>query len=423
LNGPPRPPRITRATLLGVVTLAAVALGAPMSAVAAPHVPIAGDAALDRQATHVLERLVEGDVERATVLARALARRHPRFALGQLLHAELSAIAALDDIRAGSGRSWSPALIDLLLEARARLDAGVGRSPGSRAEERPRVLSDNRPGDPRGDRPDDRADDPPAPFVQIGRDIEHVVLVDLARSALTLHAVSGGLATPVREHYVSSGSAGFGKRREGDRRTPLGLYRITRFTDDRALPELYGAGALVLDYPNAFDRHLGRTGSGIWLHGVPRGRRSRAPRSSEGCVTMSNEHLLALGERLDPEHTLVLLAAPASPADIDSAGRTDLSRARADRAEARERYRALFDGWRKARLRDGSASPGIADLDVNDVTILETTASGLPGVPDLLVMDMRTDTGDAARTTLWWSRPAGTGDWTLTLERADSAGT
>jgi murein L,D-transpeptidase YafK len=37
-----------------------------------------------------------------------------------------------------------------------------------------------------------------------------------------------------------------------------------------------------------------KTGYGIWLHGVPRTTYVRAPRSSEGCVTMANDDLLAL---------------------------------------------------------------------------------------------------------------------------------
>ena len=358
---------------------------------AAPHVPVAGDAELDRQVAHALAALVAGDVVEATVLARSLARRHPRFALGQLLHAELSATAALDGTLVGSRRAWPPALTDLLLEARARLDTAT--PPG--ASDAHRTAPDAPP-----------ALDPPAlaPFVQLGRGVDHVVIVDLARSTLALHAVRGGVATLVREHYVSSGSAGFGKRREGDRKTPLGLYRIVDAHEDRALPELYGAGALVLDYPNALDRHLGRTGSGIWLHGVPRERRSRAPRSSEGCVTMSNEHLLALDARLDPARTLVVL------------GGSPGARGHEIGADARERHRALFRRWRDELVLSGTAPSGLAAVDETDVTILRSTVDGSPGVPDLLVMDIAPTAKGAAGVTLWWTREDDAASWTLTLE-------
>ena len=367
----------------------ALAAAGAVPAAAAPHVPVAGDAELDRQVAHALDALVAGDVAEATVLARSLARRHPRFALGQLLHAELSATAALDGTLVGSRRAWPPALTDLLLEARARLAAAP--SPGAGGDVR-------------------RSAPPaPAPFVQFGRGVEHVVLVDPARSTLALHAVRGGVATLVREHYVSSGSAGFGKRREGDRKTPLGLYRIVDAHEDVELPELYGAGALVLDYPNALDRHLGRTGSGIWLHGVPRERRSRAPHSSEGCVTMSNGHLLALDARLDPARTLVVIGHV--PGTRDESGEA-----------ARERHRALFRRWRDELVGNGAAPSGLAAIDATDVTILRGTVDGFPGAPDLLVMDIAPGVAGAAGITLWWTREGGAARWTLALEEGIRGG-
>ena len=378
-----------RLALAATVALAAATTVQARPARAAPHVPIAGDVALDRQVAHALDALVAGDVAEATVLARSLARHHPRFALGQLLHAELSATAALDGTLVGSRRAWPPALTDLLLEARARLDAVP-----------PAGADDVRPSAPPA----------LAPFVQLGHGVDHVVLVDPARSTLALHAVREGVATLVREHYVSSGSAGFGKRREGDRKTPLGLYRIVDAHEDGALPELYGAGALVLDYPNALDRHLGRTGSGIWLHGVPRERRSRAPHSSEGCVTMSNEHLRALDARLDPARTLVVLAA--------SSG----ARRHEPGADARERHRTLFRRWRDELVGTGAAPSGLDAVDETDVTILESTVDGSPGAPDLLVMDIAPGVAGSAGITLWWTREGAAARWTLALEEGVRGG-
>ena len=336
----------------------------------------------------MLEHLAAGDLARATVLARQLARRFPRFSLGQLLHAELASLAALDGTLVGSEAPWPPALIELLLEARTRLEGAGGARP---------------------------AGEPPAPFVQVGHDVDDVVVVDLARSTLALYATGGGLATPVREHYVSSGSAGFDKRREGDRKTPLGLYRVTGFRGDASLPELYGAGALTLDYPNAHDRLLGRTGSGIWLHGVPRARLSRAPHSSEGCVTMSNEHLVALRERTDPDAMLVALVAapwdgPRRLARLDS---------------ARTRYRELFLGYRERRPRgaasDGAVTSGslrpteiaaLARLSAEAVTIVEGRRDGRAGAPDTAIMSLRLG---ETRVTLWWSRTPARG-WSLAVE-------
>ena len=270
--------RAVRATIAALV-LACVA--AAPSARAAPHVPLDGPVARDAQTLEVLSLLRDGDLARAAPLARALAHRFPRFALARLLHAELETIEALDPSRLSADGGWSRELIDLLAQARARLALGASGAPGDRV---------------------------PSALVSLGDDVDHAVLVDLSRSELLLFARTGdGRPRLIERHYAASGSGGFGKRVEGDLKTPLGVYRITAYRPDARLPTLYGSGALTLDYPNALDRRLGRTGSGIWLHGVPHASGSRAPRSSEGCVTMPNDRLDALVARLDRSRTLVVL--------------------------------------------------------------------------------------------------------------------
>lgn len=87
----------------------------------------------------------------------------------------------------------------------------------------------------------------------------------------------------------------------------MGIYHTTGFRPDRRLPELYGDGALTLNYPNAWDRRHGRTGHGIWLHGVPRATFNRSPRASEGCVVLANQDLNRLRERVRGEVTPVIL--------------------------------------------------------------------------------------------------------------------
>ena len=107
--------------------------------------------------------------------------------------------------------------------------------------------------------------------------------------------------------YVSLGKAGVGKQIEGDNKTPLGVYRIVRRRLDTELPAFYGAGALVLDYPNAVDRLLGRTGSGIWLHGSPPDTYTRDPLASEGCVVLSNSDMQKLLQLPDVLNSPVLI--------------------------------------------------------------------------------------------------------------------
>jgi murein L,D-transpeptidase YafK len=70
--------------------------------------------------------------------------------------------------------------------------------------------------------------------------------------------------------------------------------------------ELFGVGAWPLSYPNDWDRQQGRTGSGIWLHGVPYDTYSRAPNASNGCVALSNPDLEALGAFLAPGTPVII---------------------------------------------------------------------------------------------------------------------
>ena len=73
------------------------------------------------------------------------------------------------------------------------------------------------------------------------------------------------------------------------------------------LPEVYGAGALPVNYPNALDRARGRTGYGIWLHGVPRTTYSRTPRASEGCVVIANDDFESIRDHVDVGTTPVIM--------------------------------------------------------------------------------------------------------------------
>ncbi|BBP45210.1 hypothetical protein THMIRHAS_05830 [Thiosulfatimonas sediminis] len=118
---------------------------------------------------------------------------------------------------------------------------------------------------------------------------KYMVIVNIPDSRLYLFgADKNGQMQQLADYYVTVGSKGAGKQKEGDRRTPIGVYHVVDMIADDQLPELYGVGALPINYPNRWDKSQGKTGSGIWLHGVPRDTYSRAPRSSRGCVVLNN---------------------------------------------------------------------------------------------------------------------------------------
>lgn len=246
---------------------------------------------LDRLIEESLSSATQGHWHRANQAAEALTERFPDFALGHLMLAESKAVLAGTELNSQQTRHYTNRYTDLLLEARAR-SIGAQEAIQSRKELNTHGMESVLPDS----------------LIQVGAHIDHVIVADLAASMLYLYDTSTHIPVLLKSHYISSGRGGFNKKREGDLKSPLGVYRITGFRADETLPPLYGAGALMLNYPNALDRSLGRTGSGIWLHGIPRSNRSRSPRSSEGCVTMSNDHLIDLYQRIDEQRTTVVLS-------------------------------------------------------------------------------------------------------------------
>src|SRR5699024_3417739 len=146
-----------------------------------------------------------------------------------------------------------------------------------------------------------------AAIIRLAPQYEHVLLADLSHNRLYLFANDNGLPHLLGDFYATIGSNGLDKYSAGDMRTPIGIYRITGFHDGAELPDRYGAGAFPLDYPYALDRRDGRTGHGIWLHGVPRTTFARPPRASDGCVAAANDIILWLRDYIDPGQTPIIL--------------------------------------------------------------------------------------------------------------------
>ncbi|MBS1186338.1 MAG: hypothetical protein H6R04_356 [Burkholderiaceae bacterium] len=134
----------------------------------------------------------------------------------------------------------------------------------------------------------------PRAFVQLRAENKFAIMVDTAHSRLYLYQNKGGKLALLNHYYISHGKLGVHKLREGDQKTPVGLYRITGKMPRSSLPDFYGAGALPLNYPNEWDRLHNRGGSGIWLHGMPSASFSRPPLASDGCVALTNPDMEVL---------------------------------------------------------------------------------------------------------------------------------
>lgn len=149
----------------------------------------------------------------------------------------------------------------------------------------------------------------PRQILALGESVKKALLVDKKANRLYVFSrqESGELFEEVNDYYVTTGKLVGDKSVRGDLRTPEGVYFVTSWIDPKKLPSKYGVGAFPVNYPNELDKHNGKTGSGIWVHGTDKGYYSRPPRDSEGCVVLTNIDLTALKSEIKPGITPVII--------------------------------------------------------------------------------------------------------------------
>jgi len=229
--------------------------------------------------------------------AESLVKDHPNFHLAHLVHGDLLSLQArpvrqLGDVPDTKALMAAEQLKVLREESQRRLRALTERPPEGSI---------------------------PTQFLSLASQSQHAIAIDASRSRLYLFenhspAASGSLLGDppqlklIADFYISVGLSGIEKVVEGDKRTPLGVYYITSNLNPDSLPDLYGVGALPINYPNALDVRRGKTGSGIWLHGTPKDQFVRAPQASDGCVVLSNPDLERLLATVKIRTTPVVIA-------------------------------------------------------------------------------------------------------------------
>lgn len=145
-------------------------------------------------------------------------------------------------------------------------------------------------------------------LLQLNPEQKHALIVDTRESTLYVFENRNGEPHYIADYYVTIGKNGVNKLREGDKKTPLGVYHVTDNLPRNKLADLYGSGAYPISYPNEFDKREGRGGKGIWLHGVPTDTYSRPPRASDGCVALTNEDIESIGKNLRVGVTPVIIS-------------------------------------------------------------------------------------------------------------------
>ncbi len=247
-----------------------------------------------------------------------LTLNYPNFRLAQLIKGDLLLARAKPLDTLGNTRGRATDLEQLRHEARQRV----------------RSLSDALPGDK-----------VPAYLLNLDETYQHALVVDASRSRLYVYENRAGLPVRVADFYVTIGKAGAGKQREGDNRTPIGIYTVSGFKSPSELDDFYGSGAFTLTYPNEWDRRLGRNGHGIWIHGSPSSTYSRTPLASEGCVVLANDDLTRLGKYIRTGKTPVIIAK-----EVEWVAYDLLDSRRNDLAAAIDLWRRDWESRETARL-------------------------------------------------------------------------
>jgi murein L,D-transpeptidase YafK len=296
--------RSARQLVCLALALSAFGIPSALSPAKSAHTDLTADALL----ATVYDEISRGRVDAALQNIEDLISVKPNFRLAQLIKGDLlMARAGPIDTLGAAPNAPAARVDDLRAEAFARLRAYRDPPPADRV---PRYL------------------------LQMREDQRYAVVVDTHLSRLYLYQNDGGKPRFVADYYVSSGKNGALKAREGDERTPVGVYHVTASLPRSKLAEFYGSGAFPINYPNEWDQIQGRNGHGIWLHGTPPDTYSRPPRSSNGCVVLANADLNDLAHNLQIGLTPVIISEDVEWLSAD------------DWAAERREFREQLDGWR-----------------------------------------------------------------------------
>ncbi len=286
--------------------------------------PLLGRA--EAQLIEIYQLISQGERRDALAKTEALVRAHPNFQLAQLVLGDLLTLQTrpvrlLGDVPDTKATAAAAQLAVLRDESRRRLRALTERPPEGHI---------------------------PTQFLTLSSQSRHAIAIDASRSRLYLFENTASAAPDAAgrrspqlrllgDYYISVGLSGIEKMVEGDKRTPLGVYYITSNLNPSDLPDLYGVGALPINYPNPLDVQRGKTGSGIWLHGTPREQFVRAPQASDGCVVMSNPDLQRLLSTVQIRTTPVVIAPElqwVEPSALDA---------------DRQQFEAALEAWRSLK--------------------------------------------------------------------------
>jgi len=131
-----------------------------------------------------------------------------------------------------------------------------------------------------------------------------ILTCNKTESSLSLYIKNSNNLYKLQKKYEAyTGQNQGDKLREGDLKTPVGVYDLTKKISK--LDSFYGPLAFVTSYPNTYDTYRGKNGSGIWIHGLPQESRDEF---TKGCIAIENSDIESLDKNIMIDKTLLIIS-------------------------------------------------------------------------------------------------------------------
>ena len=160
---------------------------------------------------------------------------------------------------------------------------------------------------------------------------DHTIIVDKSAQKVFLYH-KDNIFKPVRIFKCSTGKNLGSKNRRNDKKTPEGIYFITRTYLEKELAPIYGSRAFAIDYPNPLDKMRGKSGYGIWFHGT---NQPLKPRDTKGCIALENGDIDELAGFIKLHETPVIIVPKIELVYPDSL------------KQERDEVETIIEGWKK----------------------------------------------------------------------------
>jgi murein L,D-transpeptidase YafK len=132
-----------------------------------------------------------------------------------------------------------------------------------------------------------------------------LILCIKSKKEITILDVDTNISTKMNFSILTGENSG-DKWLEGDGKTPIGSYRLQYFLKDNQIDDYYGPLAYPTNYPNNYDKYLGKNGHGIWIHGLPKDKNIEKF-DTKGCIALKNGDLIKFHNLIDYKNSILFI--------------------------------------------------------------------------------------------------------------------